>query len=373
MMKFILVNLGPQIPSYLYENIRWIRRNFPSNELLVIIDDQIHKENLMELEVEVFYYQRKRDVRELLAKLHHDATFRGGFWQLTIDRLFAICDAVVELGLKKTIYIESDVLILPNFPMGAVSKIEKIAWTRYNDKRDVASIIIIPNSSQATQFRADLIKLFESNPTLTDMSALNQLASRRVDSVFLMPTIVDGLENNKLVDESELSRITFLSPEFTSDCRGVFDGAIIGMYLTGQDPHNSYGFTMFLNQDLLKEDESYTDLRNVDFIHQNKRLYLKTQKGEKIEVYNLHIHSKNPEMFTDRVFSNLEIMVDKANQKIPYVQFNSKILYELMKQNLRNRTFLRYLRRFLYFSLQSLESRFKQALGSKIDVKCSQS
>ena len=373
MTKFVLVNLGPQIPSYFYENIRWIRRNFPSNQLLVIFDEQILKENLMKLDVELFYYQRKRDVRELLAKLQHDASFRSGFWHLTIDRLFAICDAVVELELKKTIYIESDVLLLPNFPLGAVSRIEKIAWTRYNDKRDVPSIIIVPNASQAMELRANLITLFESNPMLTDMSALNKLASQREDLVYLIPTIVDGLENKKLVDERELSRITFLSPEFTSDCRGVFDGAIIGMYLTGQDPHNSYGFTMYLNQDLLMQDESYTDLRNVEFVFLNRRLYLETQKGEKIEVFNLHIHSKNPEMFTDRVFYNLEIMVDKANQKIPYVQFNSKILYELIKQNLRNRTFLRYLRRFLYFSLQSLESRFKQALGSKIDFKCSQS
>lgn len=358
--RIVLVNLGPKVPSYLYDNLKWLRLNFPDYPILVIIDNESIQELLMDWKVEAFLYKRKKEIDILLAKLEHDISFRDGFWNLTIDRLFALCDAVIELDLEQTVYIESDVLLLPSFPIHELQKLEKLAWTRYNQVRDVPSIVVIPTTALAKQMRADLMARFHANTKLTDMSALNELATNRNELVSLLPTIVEGLENQILVDVIEFKRITELLPDFTSKHRGIFDGAIIGMYLTGQDPHNSYGFTFFLNQTLLNENENYVDLKKCEFSFQNRKLFLVTQKREKVEIFNLHIHSKNPELFTEKIFEHLEIMVGKANQRIPYTKFDSKILYKLISDNFRNRTLLRYLRKLLYFAVERLKSRFNR-------------
>ena len=96
---FILVQLGPSLPKYLIENIKWLKQNFAEHQIVVVIDDIRNLDEISELGAFVFSYKRTEETADLLKQLTHDLSFRRGFWHLTIERLFAICQAVSALSL----------------------------------------------------------------------------------------------------------------------------------------------------------------------------------------------------------------------------------------------------------------------------------
>jgi hypothetical protein len=360
---FLFVILGPEVPLYFYKNLEWIKRNFPDNRILVVFDEERHRGRFQQLDTLEFQYVRKHDANKLIGKLTHDFAFRNGFWQLTIDRLFAICDAMIDLAASQVIYVENDVLLLPNFPVDEVQKLDKLAWTRYNQVRDVPSVIFLPNAILAKTMRSELMNLFHENPNFTDMNALNSLALKRKDITCLLPTIIDGMENSWLLSQEEFYKVNKLLPNSKSDIQGIFDGAVIGMYLTGQDPNNFFGFSFYLNPELLHQGESYIDLNKVKFKLSEKRLFVLTRSLQRAEIFNLHIHSKNPEMFTDQVFSLLEDMTFRANLGTPYMKFKSKVLINLIVQNIRDGTFIGFFARMFYFLMRMIITRFMDKIN----------
>ena len=348
---FLFVNLGKDLPTYLIRNIEWVKRTFGDHKVLVVVDEPINLLKLANIGVTGYRYKRKKSVSNLLQGLTLDHAFRKGFWQLTIDRLFAICDVVENLGLSSVLYIESDVLLLPNFPLNDVWSLKGLAWTRYNHLRDVPALIHIETPAYANLMSTELLRLFSFNSDLTDMSALHALAETNKEIVNLLPTIKEGLENENLVTRQELRRVSRIIYSNGDSKEGIFDGASIGMFLTGQDPRNTYGFTMYLNPELCLPNESYLNLNQAKFEQELDRLYIRSPGGKRIEIYNLHIHSKNDEAFfvsTEKFLANL---INRANLGTTYLEFKPKIFLTLLRENYQQGTLIRYcygLIRFLF-------------------------
>lgn len=348
---FLFVNLGKDLPTYLTKNIDLIKRTFGDHKVLVVVDEPINLFKLSNIGVTVYRYERKKSVSNLLHGLTLDHAFRNGFWQLTIDRLFAICDVVEKLGLSSVLYIESDVLLLPNFPLTDVWSLKGLAWPRYNHLRDVPALIHIETPAHAELMSSELLRLFSSNSDLTDMSALHALAETNKEIVNLLPTIKEGLENRNLVTRQEFRRASRIIHSNSDSEGGIFDGASIGMFLTGQDPRNTYGFTMYLNPELSLPNESYLNLNQTRFEQESDRLYIRGPESKRIEIYNLHIHSKNDEAFfasTEKFLANL---IKRANLGTTYLEFKPKIFLTLLRENFQQGTLIRYcygLIRFLF-------------------------
>jgi hypothetical protein len=195
------------------------------------------------------------------------------------------------------------------------------------------------------------------------MSALHSYAELNQDIVCLFPTVHHGIENTTLLTNSEYPRISSKSHLSGIGSVGIFDGATFGMHLLGQDPRNAYGFTQFLNPELSSRAESYLDLSAITYLLVGKKLFVKTKRGECIEIYNLHVHSKEESYFSSNLFKILKKRVYKANNQIPYKEFHPKIFIKLLLENLLNRTFIPY----IYGLIKYIASQFR--LETKVRFK----
>jgi len=356
--RFLFVQLGEQFPEYLIQNLKWVEDVFKEFEIAVVVDNAKNQEFVESLGFEGFLYQRSRTVDTLINTTKHDKHFREGFWHFTIDRLFAICEYVICKSNVNIIYIESDVLLLPNFPATELFADNVISWTRYNHLRDVPSLIHIAEQSSAEFLRTALTRIFEKYPGSTDMSALRLVEEEFAEEVMLLPTMVKGFENEHLVSRDEFQKCSRIANTEGVKFNGIFDGAVIGMYLTGQDPRNSYGLVRFLNSQLLNRDESYVDLNEVKFRMKGTRLFMMKESKSEVEIYNLHIHSKDIALFSTKALSHLHKLVIHSKKNKEYHRFKFFIFVDLVLVNIKQRTFIRFTVGFFRYLWRLISSRF---------------
>ena len=167
------------------------------------------------------------------------------------------------------LHLESDILLLKGFPIEVISKLKKLFWVGFNDERDVGSILFSPNSHETAWLAKELKVLISEKPWRTDMSALFDIRIRNRERIGLFP---DSPNNVK------------------SDFEGIFDGAPIGMWLTGRDPRNYKGFVL-----------KFLDMSESPINPREMRLKVLTNGQlvtySNMPIYNLHIHSKDLRYF----------------------------------------------------------------------------
>lgn len=344
-MNIVFVALGKQYPKFLYENVKLTKEFFPDCKIYLTFDHDILPAKISKLNVKLFRYVRDERVSRLLFNMTHDKKFRGGFWQLTTDRLFAICQTIIVENLSESLYLESDVRIFPDFPFERLKEIGKLGWTRYNKVRDVPSIIYLPKRQDAEFMHSELLLEYSTLSSNTDMTALNRIARRNLERIIMFPTLVPGLTNNVALNAKNNESWEELNAVSSREFNGIFDGAILGMWLTGQDPRNNYGFTQYLNPLLLSENESYVDPSKGRFIWKSGKLGIEVD-SKYVPIYNLHIHSKNESLFKldNKEFS---VRVELANRGLTYRSFSLEVFLRLCLESLSKRKFLRFLLSFL--------------------------
>jgi hypothetical protein len=93
--------------------------------------------------------------------------------------------------------------------------------------------------------------------------------------------------------------------------KGIFDAAAIGQYLGGIDPRNGKNFQGF------KREHSYLDLDNCQFEwnedHLGKKIPVMIIDGDKIPIYNLHVHCKNLRAFRSDLETRIPINFNRPN------------------------------------------------------------
>jgi hypothetical protein len=104
----------------------------------------------------------------------------------------------------------------------------------------------------------------------------------------------------------------------------------------------------------LNPNESYIDLTGTEFVISDRRLFILTRHRELIEIFNLHVHSKNIDMFTEKIFVMIQQMIIRANLGRSYSHFNTKIFLDLLVENARNKTLIIYLARIPRFVMNRL-------------------
>jgi hypothetical protein len=126
---------------------------------------------------------------------------------------------------------------------------------------------------------------------------------------------------------------------------GVFDGAAIGMWLTGHDPRNNYGRALVHDSSPLVSGDSLLDPRAVDYeMDEEGNLYLISRNtGNRISLWNLHVHSKSLELFSEGWEAELRHYVVLAQNTAELPFFKASALGEMFIQSLKGRTFLRFI------------------------------
>ena len=294
-VNLIFCHLGSQPPKHLIENLVLTRSRFPLLPIHLITSKETENklDNFSSDEIYTHVYNPSGHVTDILSKQTADISFRQGFWRYTIERLIAVCEYINEKNLQSALSVESDMLLLPNFPMEDLVNIKNLAWGLYNENRDVGSLVFVPNPKKSTWLLNTLLAELNLNSDHTDMTILRKISDTNRSEIRYFPVPI--MEMFNVNSSAPNSFIIDLKSRLLS-LNGVFDSAALGMWLTGQDPRNNYGSYKLFSQSNVKNGDSLLDPSKLELFIERGSLYAKFGI-EKMEIHCLHIHSKNIEIF----------------------------------------------------------------------------
>ena len=272
MVHLVFVHLGPGKANHLPVNIKHIQRLFPDSPITLIVTEDGHRSLLNIPGIEYYVYRRGTNSEKSLNQLKHNSNFREGFWIYSLERIFALEEWSALHPSDNFLHIESDVLLMADFPVSKIDELEVLAWTRFNEVRDVATFLYSPNHAEIAWVVGEIKQLITLDSSLTDMTSLSSISHQHPSRVKILPATPD---------------------ELNDDENGIFDPAAYGMWLTGQDPRNKWGFL----HKFVSLSDSMSKPENFSYqVKQEGRIEI-VSKGQKYSLYNLHIHSKKKSLF----------------------------------------------------------------------------
>ena len=355
-MEVVFVHLGKKIPEYLIANFLSFVARFPELNVKLILSNYCKVPESLRSD---HIYIDNSDLRDhLFVDIVHDLKFRDQFWRKSIERILAVCEYQMNNLDSPVLHLESDILILPNFPFHDFERINSIAWQNYNEDRDVASILYIPSKKSSAWLYEKLLEQILLNKTVTDMSALRAIRRDYPAECHIIPNLPVGntLATNPKYFSSKSSHINF---ERTN---GLFDSAQIGMWLLGMDPQNTYGVLRIHDRAILDSGEAPLDPSRLNYsINNDGGLDAILEDGKTYPIFSLHVHSKELKIFKSDYFLALMNYVELGNaKKAPVSRFKITVLLKMFTSSVssgnvanfflgipfvyRSRVRLRYLR-----------------------------
>lgn len=354
-IEFVFIQLGSDLPPHLFKNLKLVHEMFPLTRINLVTSKRVVIGNELAEFVSQTEYESNPELDQLLNAKSFNLSFRNGFWRYSLERLFAMAYLHEQRPDRSLLHIESDVLLLQGFPLKNFTSVGKIAWMTVDPKKDIASLMFFPDVLASKIFLDDLVDFVTNAKSPTDMTALNHLRTENPNKYCLLPTWNRGLP--ELTSKSTIESVT--ASVFGG---GLFDAAGIGMWLTGFDPRNSYGFTKFFATVDLKNAGFHIDpsAYSLEFSDDGKLFYRNNQ--DLFQVYNLHIHSKSPKIFSKNPNKELSRLTRLSRNGRPHREFLPQVLGGLILSNFRERTLLG----FLFYSPPLKILRLAYALTKKI-------
>lgn len=290
-LEIVLVYLGKKkLPKYVFANLSYLKASFPEHEIVLISDNKKTISSLRDFEISTFLCSNYLAAapREYVNEIP-DLQFRGGFWFYTIARFFAIEEYLSTRQKNSILHLESDVLLLRNFPFDKLSSIEGLAFPTVNLNYAAASTLYISDFTAAKalcDFSRDEIY---ANPRITDMDILGARSlSERVPVTYLPTAFGDDHHFQEWVSREAIETFKSGIERFN----GVFDAMTWGQYLTGEDPRNNYGkkriYGVQMHHSVAVDSYSTQYLAG--------EISISCECGS-FPLYSLHIHSKDLGLF----------------------------------------------------------------------------
>jgi hypothetical protein len=335
-LEIVFVHLGKSKSKVLIPNMELIHQMFPQTLINCIVSDDFSLTKKMPEYVKIFSYKASMEVNEIFKLKSIDSSFRNGFWRYSLERLIAIESLHSENRNQAYLHVESDILLLPQFPLKKFLLLKQISWLPVNKENDIASLVYFPRYNLTKEFKKDLLQYMNNSDSPTDMKGLSKLRDHHPDKYKTLPSYHSLLPklNTVKIDEPNESEVDF---------GGIFDGSKIGMWLTGIDPRNAYGFLELFSTEKLTSDKSYID-PSAYKVRFNEKNELYFENGDKqISIYNLHIHSKSLRIFSRNWSKEIAYLTSLSNKNKRQFKFYPRILIRLVVENLLKGTFLEFL------------------------------
>jgi hypothetical protein len=294
--RLIFVYIGKKIPSYAYHSLNFAVEN--SGLKVVLISDAEPKSKLNKAIEHVRYVSNEEKLEDLSS-----SQFRDGFWIKTTERFYAIQQFVTRTGIEHFFHAELDNLI---FNISNVSYHLDIVGSgifvpRMNDKFALASLMYV-NSKEAFDGFCEFSRSFHYSQN--DMEILSQFLDEKPSMGF---SLLSNPEKSTNILESHESEAL--------QSAGLFDAAAIGQWYFGIDPRNSYGPV----RNLFQNDRHAGNLRDYRLNRnlQNCQITIssKSESFVKLEVNNLHVHSKILKRLV--IGSGLDQIIERTNESHP--------------------------------------------------------
>jgi len=356
-MKIIFVHLGEAPANHLWANINSLISRFKNFEI-VLVSDRKHSELKVHPRVNFFMYKQSENTKRLLMNLKFESNFRNGFWHFTLERLIALSQYHQTNPYDSILHIESDVLLLNGFPVNAFDSLDKLCWLRAHEFGDIATLIYSPNAGESCWLSQEVESLIKNDYFLTDMKALMKIRETNPSRVITAPSMSHQMINELLKKNTApkeiMKDLSALSPLFN----GIFDPAAIGMWLTGCDPRNHYGFTRIFDTDEVLKSRPYIDPSLFNYHSNNSGTLTILVNGIEISIWCLHVHSKDLKLFNIGWESRMLELVNLSKSNKIRTQFDFVCLLKLVHSNYKNKTLIGFilyipkLRRFREFLIQ---------------------
>ncbi len=322
MLNPVFVHLGTAPVEHLWLNLKRFSELFPEYPPKIILNNNSHAEKAKNLGISITYYQPSDYQNQLLESLSNGLAFRQGFWRYTLERLFALETFHNQHPSDSILHIESDVLLMPNFPFFDFESSKKLAWTNYNAERDVSAILYSPKIEETAWLVREIEKLLAADKFLTDMTALAQIRAMNLDRVNQLPGVKEA------------------TSEGLSHC---YDSAVLGMWLCGEDPRNHYGtLRLHSNSEFTRGSIDY-DPSKLNYSYSSDVGLQIELASRPVTINCLHVHSKDLELFGQNWDRRLENFVNLSQQAKPMKRFLLPVLIQLIKDNVTQRTLIRFL------------------------------
>lgn len=334
MRKVIItfVHLGEYPSPYLWTNIEQLIDRFPENEVALIYDTETFIKNRSILGLKLHKYERVESDQEVLGKQQVPMSFRRGYWRFTLERFLALHDFHERNTSAGILHIESDVLLLPGFPFELISSWANLMWCRCDDDRDVGSLLYSPTPESSRWLKEKILETIDSSGFITDMVILRRIARRFPNAVGYFPTEFNQTNRQEINDF------------------GIFDGAAIGLWLTGIDPRNYYGITRVRDtKTIYNAGTNIEPWKSTYYYSPNGGLFQKSSNVE-VRIWNLHIHSKNLKLLGVDWESELIRYVHATKKVSMTTEFNLTIFKDLIKTNYQQGQLLRFFLGHRFFS-----------------------
>jgi len=278
-INIVLVSVG-NFQEYILDNIRQLVRL--GHENIWILTNSRFFERFSEYngKIKLIAIELLEDSFRFYENSRLDKQFRGGFWILTSLRFFYIYEFMRLYNISNVIHLENDVLIYYHCDQ-IIERFDSsylyLPFDTYS--RNIASIMYIPSASvfETVLHHYDFGK--------TDMDNFSNI----MKVTGLIRNLPIFLSSGLSIDSSEEYR--FVTSNYERFGGFIFDAAAIGQYLGGVDPRNISGdSTGFINETCIIKYNKYSFIwvDNVGI----KRPFIIVD-GNKIPIFNLHIHSKN--------------------------------------------------------------------------------
>ena len=330
-----------RLPKYTKLNIERTKCLFP-NVNITLITNLTNKANKLTEFCQVVEWDPLKYPQ--LVELDMYKNSGDKFWLHTMGRLFAICDYHLSSSLNSFLHLESDVILMENFPFGDLLKSQTLMWGKYNNDRDVASLFFSPTKDSSSQLLGLMEENLTKNSSLTDMSLLSEIALQLGPEHSYFPNFPAA--NSKMINiksgigENSIEKMTAQLDDFS----GIFDHASIGMWFDGLDPVHTFGVRQSLFRESVESGDSFVDPTNFQYFFE-KKFQLQFQENEKrISIYSLHIHSKSLSWFKLDNFACIRRKIQRINSGISRRQFDFHTFLRLVALNLRQGTLLSWCR-----------------------------
>ena len=333
-IEIVFVHLGQSKSDHLIPNIRLTKQKFPEISINCVVSEDCQFIANFPDYVNLFIYKPTKSVDELFRLKTIDINFRKGFWRYSLERLIAINSVYIERPNSALLHIESDILLLPGFPLNKFEKLMNVYWLPVDKEKDAASLIFFPNLTSNIIFTNHLISIINDSSHPTDMILLNNLRQKFPDKYKLLPTFHPDFPKLNNFAFENLDRTNF---------NGIFDAASLGMWLTGIDPRINYGFIKyFATKSLIRSNFIVNSWSYPFFYIKNQGLYLMHGK-KKVQIYNLHIHSKSKSLFSPNWDIKITQLIKLSTRGKTLIIFNPYVLAVLFWNNYLNRTLLEFI------------------------------
>ena len=303
-MHFVIIHLGTAKARHLRPNLQRLSYLFPEIPITLIYSDLTFFREYEDLPINFYKYSEQNDKSHVLNNLNHNSKFRHNFWRYSVERLFALADWHSLHTDARVLHLESDILIMPNFPIEKFASVQTISWCSFNESHDVASIVFSPSHFETAWMAKEIESLLSKDSTLTDMTALRTLKLK-------YPEKIDYLNSQSAIEIFG----------------GIFDAAPFGMWLCGRDPRNHKGVT----RRFLALPESDLDPSAAKFsLGREGNLEIEFPGNPATNLFNLHIHSKQIAIFKKNWQHVVALYVLTSRIKFPKFWFSPSSFIQLL-------------------------------------------